>query len=97
MQVTLVEVSVKQEFVDDFIEATRINHENSIKEPGNQRFDILQSPDDPVKFMLYEAYINAEEAAKHKQTTHYLQWRETVEKMMACPRKGVPYNGLFPK
>ena len=97
MQVTIVEVSVKAEFVEDFIEATRINHENSIQEPGNRRFDILQSPEDPTQFILYEAYENADEAAKHKQTQHYLQWRQTVENMMAVPRKGTAYNGLFPE
>lgn len=96
MQVTIVEVSVKPEYINEFIEATRVNHENSVQEPGNRRFDVLQSPDDETKFVLYEAYTDADEAAKHKQTSHYLNWRETVEKMMAAPRKGIPFTGLYP-
>jgi len=96
MQVTLVHVHVKPERVADFIEATRKNHEASIWEPGNRRFDVLQSADDPARFVLYEAYVSAEDAAAHKQTPHYLQWRDTVAEWMAEPRQGIAYRGLFP-
>lgn len=97
MQVTLVYVKVKPDHVEDFIEATRLNHETSIQEAGNRRFDILQSADDPTSFVLYEAYASGEDAAAHKQTKHYLAWRETVAPWMAEPRQGVPYKGLFPQ
>jgi len=96
MHVTLVHVYVKAEHIDDFIEATRLNHEASIKEDGNRRFDILQSPDDPTYFILYEAYRSKQDAAAHKETGHYLTWRETVADWMAKPRQGQPFNGLFP-
>ncbi|MEN8214499.1 MAG: antibiotic biosynthesis monooxygenase [Pseudomonadota bacterium] len=97
MQVTLVHVHVKPEHIDDFIEASRLNHEASVQERGNRRFDILQSADDPGKFILYEAYASAAEAARHKETAHYLKWRETVADWMASPREGIPYNGLHPE
>ena len=96
MQVTIVHITVKPNYIDDFIEASRLNHELSVAEPGNRRFDVLQSADNPAQFVLYEAYKNAAEAAKHKETDHYKQWRETVAEWMAQPRQGVPYNGLFP-
>ena len=63
MHVTLVHVQVKPEHVADFIEATRLNHEASIREPGNRRFDVLQVPHDPTRFVLYEAYVSAADAA----------------------------------
>ncbi|MBK1645828.1 antibiotic biosynthesis monooxygenase [Thiocapsa imhoffii] len=97
MQVTLVHVHVKPEFIEDFIAASRTNHEGSIAEPGNRRFDILQDPRDPGHFVLYEAYATSADAAAHKQTTHYERWRETVAEMMAAPREGVPMIGLFPE
>lgn len=97
MHVTLVQVQVKPAHIDDFIAATRLNHEASIQEPGNRRFDVLQSPENPGQFILYEAYASAEDAAAHKQTTHYLTWRDTVADWMAQPRQGVRYNGLFPQ
>ena len=96
MQVTIVHVHVKPEHIDAFIEASRLNHEASVQEPGNRRFDVLQSTDDPCRFVLYEAYSSAAEAAKHKHTAHYLQWRETVAEWMATPREGISYNGLHP-
>jgi len=96
MHVTIVQVQVKSEHVRDFVEASRLNHESSVREPGNRRFDILQSADDPTRFVLYEAYADAEAAAVHKTTPHYLQWRDTVASWMASPRQGVSYKGLFP-
>lgn len=96
MHVTLVHVRVRPEDVDAFIAATRINHQASVKEPGNRRFDVLQAPDDPARFILYEAYVSAAAAAAHKETAHYLAWREAVAGMMAEPRRGEPMNGLLP-
>lgn len=96
MQVTLVHVHVKPGHVDDFIRASQANHEASVKEPGNRRFDVLQSADDPTHFILYEAYATTEDAAAHKRTAHYLSWRETVAEWMAEPRQGIPYHGLLP-
>lgn len=97
MQVTLVNVHVHADHIDEFIEATRLNHEASIQESGNRRFDILQSADDPTRFVLYEAYASKEDALVHKETAHYLTWREAVADWMASPREGVAFNGLFPK
>jgi len=96
VHVTFVYVQVKTEYIDDFLAATRLNHEASINEAGNRRFDVLQSPDNPGSFVLYEAYATADDAAAHKQTAHYLAWRDTVADWMAEPRKGVPYVGLYP-
>lgn len=97
MHVTLVHVSVKPERVQDFVAASRANHRGSVGEPGNRRFDVLQAPDDPTRFILYEAYASAADAAAHKETAHYKTWRDTVADMMAEPRKGVSYLCLAPE
>ena len=97
MHVTIVKVSVKPESVDAFVAATEQNHAGSVREPGNRRFDVLQDPDDRTRFLLYEAYASAEDAAAHKETAHYTAWRDAVGEMMAEPRQGVPYTCLFPK
>lgn len=96
MHVTLVHVHVIAKHRDAFIAASRANHEASVQEPGNLRFDILQSPEDPDYFVFYEAYLSAGDAAAHKQTAHYQTWRDTVADWMAKPRVGTPMNGLFP-
>lgn len=96
MQVTMVHVHVNPDKVQEFIRATQSNHEGTIKEPGNRRFDVLQSPEDPCYFVLYEAFASPEDVAAHKTTPHYLAWRDTVADWMEKPRKGIPWKGLFP-
>ena len=56
MMVTCVYVNVKPENVEDFIKETIENHSNSLNEPGNLRFDLLQDAQDNSRFMIYEAY-----------------------------------------
>jgi (4S)-4-hydroxy-5-phosphonooxypentane-2,3-dione isomerase len=65
-------------------------------EPGNIRFDVLQSVEDPTRFILHEWYVDEAAAAAHKETPHYLEWRALAEDWMAEPRVGVRYIGLFP-
>ena len=96
MIVTCVHVHVKTEHIEDFIQATKINHEHSVKEEENCRFDVLQDKGDLSKFILYEAYKSPEGASLHKTTEHYLTWRKTVADWMASPRQGVPYSVIAP-
>ena len=96
MVVTTVLVQVKKERIEDFIEATVENHRSSVKEPGNVRFDILQSDEDPARFIMYEAYESPEAAAAHKQTEHYRVWRDRVADYMAVPRRGIKYTAVAP-
>jgi (4S)-4-hydroxy-5-phosphonooxypentane-2,3-dione isomerase len=96
MYVTVVYVHVKPEHVADFIDSIRENHERSVLEPGNLRFDILQSADDPTRFIAYEAYRDEASAKAHKDTAHYQKWRDQAADWMAEPRQGARYEGLFP-
>ena len=96
MIVTIVHVSVKSEHIEEFIRVTTANHLQSVKEPGNLRFDVLQLEDDPSSFALYEAYEDEASAAAHKHTPHYLEWKEAVAQWMAEPRKGIRYKAIVP-
>jgi autoinducer 2-degrading protein len=96
MVVTTVMVHVKSDHIDDFVQETVRNHEASIEEAGNLRFDVLQSREDPARFLLYEAYESEPAAAAHKETEHYKRWRERVADWMAEPRQGIPYHGIRP-
>jgi autoinducer 2-degrading protein len=96
MIVTCVYVHVNPGTIQSFIKATIENHLESIKEPGNLRFDFIQQTDDPNRFMLYEAYESEEAAAAHKNTPHYIKWRDAVKDYMAEPRQGVRYNIIEP-
>jgi len=96
MNVTLVEINIKPERVDEFMDVFRANHEGSIREPGNLRFDVLQDPDVTTRFFIYEAYQNDEAVLAHKQTPHYLACVEKLDGMMSEPRKKRSFVGLLP-
>ncbi len=96
MIVTLVHVWVKPDKIEDFIAATIANHKESVKEPGNLRFDLLQDAGDKAKFVIYEAYESDGAALAHKDTTHYKTWRQTVAEWMAQPRKGEKHIIIAP-
>ncbi len=97
MFISCVTVYVKENHIQDFIDAAVKNHEGSLKEPGNMRFDVLQCIDNPARFLLYEAYENEEASKAHKLTEHYLKWKETVDPVMAKPREGIPHRVIAPK
>jgi autoinducer 2-degrading protein len=96
MIVTCVTVRVKPEHREDFIDETLKNHDTSLKEPGNLRFDFLQCEAEPDRFFLYEVYESHEAAAAHKEMPHYLAWRETVAPWMAAPREGIAHRVIRP-
>ncbi len=96
MLVVHVQVRVKPDFVQAFQEATIANAVASRKEAGIARFDVLQQADDLTRFLLVEAYRNAEAPGAHKETQHYKTWRDTVAEMMAEPRQAVKFTNLDP-
>jgi quinol monooxygenase YgiN len=96
MVIVHVHVHVKPEFIEAFREATVENASNSIKEPGIARFDVVQQADDPVKFVLIEVYRTREDTLRHKETLHYVRWRDKVAPMMAVPRTSIKYANVFP-
>lgn len=94
MLVIQVQVHVKPESVEAFIAATRRNAVASLQEPGIARFDVLRSETAPNRFVLIEAYRDSEAPARHKETAHYAEWRDTVAPMMAEPRLGTRYTAV---
>jgi autoinducer 2-degrading protein len=91
-----VHCHVKPESVEAFAAATLVNAAHSVKEPGIARFDVVQDRDDPTRFVLVEVYRSAEAPAAHKETAHYLAWRDAVAGMMAEPRQSRKYSNRFP-
>ncbi len=96
MHITFVHVHVKPDRVAEFLDATVRNRHGSRAEPGNLRFDVLQSADDPTRFVLLEVYRDETGAAAHKNTPHYLTWRDAVKDWMASPREGKRYEAIAP-
>ena len=95
MLIINVSIHVRPEHVDAFIAATLTNARASLLEPGVARFDLAQHEQDPTQFLLTEVYRTADDPAQHKATDHYATWRDTVESMMAEPRKSTKYHAVL--
>jgi len=94
--IVLVNVHVLAEGVAAFRAATLKNAHASLQESGIARFDVIQRRDDPTQFVLIEVYRNAEAPAAHKQTPHYLEWRDAVAPLMASPRTSQQFENVEP-
>ena len=91
-----VHAHVKPDAVGAFRAASLENARESVKEPGVARFDVIQSVEDPTRFVLVEVYRSAEAPAAHKETAHYKRWRDEVAALMAEPRTAARYTNVFP-
>lgn len=95
MHIVHVHVHVNADQVEAFRAATLENARNSVQEPGVLRFDVLQQSDDSTRFLLIEIYKTPDDQLKHRDTAHYLKWRDTVAPMMAEPRSAVKYGAVM--
>lgn len=96
MFIAHVFIHVEADRLDAFKAATLDNATHSVREPGVARFDFIQQEDDPTRFVLVEVYRTPEDAVAHKETAHYLRWRDKVADMMVEPRTAIKYDNLFP-
>ena len=91
-----VHAHVKPDAVAAFRAASLDNARESVKEAGVARFDVVQSVEDPTRFVLVEVYRTAEAPAAHKETAHYKRWRDAVAQLMAEPRTAARFTNVFP-
>ena len=96
MFIVHVYIRVKTESIEAFKAACIENAQNSVQEPGVARFDVIQQADDPGRFLLIEVYRTNEAQVHHKETAHYVTWRDAVAPMMAEVRTSVKYTNIFP-
>ncbi|MBN2342463.1 MAG: antibiotic biosynthesis monooxygenase [Deltaproteobacteria bacterium] len=96
MVIVHVFVDVKPDDVEAFKAASTANAKGSIQEPGIARFDVVQDIENPTQFILVEVYRTAEAPAKHKETSHYQTWRDTVAPMMNSPRRTIKLQNIHP-
>ncbi|MFA6508433.1 MAG: putative quinol monooxygenase [Treponemataceae bacterium] len=76
----LVDLVIKKEFADQFRDTVIIQGTNSrAKEKGCLQFEVLQDPEAPNKFTLYEVYTDkATFYDVHRTTPHFAKYAETT-------------------
>jgi (4S)-4-hydroxy-5-phosphonooxypentane-2,3-dione isomerase len=92
-----VHARVKADAIEAFRAASIDNAQHSLREPGVARFDVVQSTEDPTRFVLVEVYRTADAPAAHKATAHYARWRDAVADLMAEPRTSARYVNVAPE
>jgi len=80
MFVVIVDITIRKEFVENFREAVLRQGNNSItKEKGCLGFEILQDPQNPANFTLYETYTDAATFYDvHRETPHFKEYALTT-------------------
>ena len=96
MHMIVVRLEVKPERVDDFLKLVTFNASESRKEPGNLRFDVVRSVDDPNRFGLYEVYHDDAAIRAHQATPHYAKWRAEIEALLVTPRISEKFTSVSP-
>ena len=97
MNMIVVRLEVKPDRVDDFLKLVSFNASESRKEPGNLRFDVVRSIDNPTLFRLYEVYRDAAAVAAHQATPHYAKWRAEIEGLLVTPRVSEKFTSVLPE
>ncbi len=84
MFVVTVHFHIHPQFVEAFRVAVIRQAKNSIeREPDCKQFDVLQNPEDPGHFFLYEVYTDAEAFAVHRQTPYFADFFAQIGEMVA--------------
>ena len=62
-----VNIRIKPENVDSFMQKLAVNAASARKESGCKQFEVLQDPQDKTKVMLYEVYVDEKAFEVHQQ------------------------------
>ncbi len=83
MIAVIVDLDVKPDRLDDFLPRMRMQAENSMTlEPQCHRFDVLNDPEEPGRFMLYEVYEDRAGFDAHLKTDHFHDFDAAVSEML---------------
>jgi quinol monooxygenase YgiN len=89
MFVLVVQLRIKPESVDAFMNRLAENAKNARKEPGCKQFDVLVDPSDKTKVMLYEVYSDDKAFEAHQQTPHFKKYIAEAVPLLASRERSV--------
>ena len=89
MFVLVVNIKIKPENVERFMQALQANARAARKEPGCRQFDVLVDPNDKTKVMLYEVYNDESAFDAHQQTPHFKKYLAEAVPLLASRERSV--------
>jgi|EP01033_Poteriospumella_lacustris_P001913 quinol monooxygenase YgiN len=91
----VVNVEVKEDRVEEFLQVMEFDAVESRKEEGCLRFDVLRDLVDSNKFVFYEVYRDQAAIDFHKSTPHFQKWSEFNESGGVASFSVVLASGLY--
>ena len=87
--VLVVNIRIKPESVDKFMQGLKANAREARKEPGCRQFEVLVDPKEPTKVMLYEVYNDEKAFEAHQQTPHFKKYVAEAVPLLASRERQV--------
>lgn len=85
MIIVQVSFKVKNAMVEKFIECTWGNVRGSLKEAGITRFEFYRDAGTGNAFTLFEIYNSKEDQLKHRESSHYKNWKQNISDLLEEP------------
>lgn len=74
----MIHITMKPDRVDEFLKIAEEDARESVKEPGNLRFEIYRQDEDPLKLVVLEMYRDQAALEAHRATPYVAAWRQAV-------------------
>ncbi len=95
--VLVVNLRIKPENVDSFMQKLSENAREARKEPGCRQFEVLVDPKDQAKIMLYEVYDDESAFEAHQQTPHFKKYLAEAVPLLASRERQVFTKAEIPR
>jgi (4S)-4-hydroxy-5-phosphonooxypentane-2,3-dione isomerase len=95
--VLVVNIRIKPENVEKFMQALLRNASEARKEPGCKQFDVLVDPKDKTKVMLYEIYNDEKAFEAHQQMPHFKKYLAEAVPLLASRERQIFTRAEIPR
>jgi len=95
--VLVVNIRIKPDSVDRFMQGLAANAREARKEPGCRQFDVLVDPKEKTKVMLYEVYDDERAFETHQQTPHFKKYLAEAVPLLASRERQVFTRAEIPR
>jgi quinol monooxygenase YgiN len=84
-----VQIRIKPENVDAFMEKLAENAADARKEPGCKQFDVVVDPKDRTSVMLYEVYVDEKAFEEHQKGAAFKKYVAEAVPLLASRERHV--------
>jgi quinol monooxygenase YgiN len=95
MIIDLIKATVKKEYIDEAVEAMKVQTLQTKEDEGCVLSHAFQSNSDPAVFYMLIGWENPEAIEKHLSSEHDLKFREKMDDKMAAPIEMLDWKMLI--